>query len=36
VEEKYPELVGGCGVYIATSAHGPFVHIDARGYRARW
>jgi uncharacterized protein YcbK (DUF882 family) len=36
VEEKYPELVGGCGVYVATSAHGPFIHIDARGYRARW
>ncbi|MFT5140825.1 MAG: hypothetical protein ACI9H8_000052 [Lysobacterales bacterium] len=27
---------GGIGIYPATSAHGPFVHIDARGYRARW
>jgi hypothetical protein len=36
VEEAHPELVGGCGVYSATSAHGPFTHIDARGYRARW
>lgn len=27
---------GGVGIYRATSAHGPFVHIDARGYRARW
>jgi uncharacterized protein YcbK (DUF882 family) len=36
VEQKYPELVGGCGIYAANSAHGPFVHIDARGYRARW
>lgn len=36
VEQKYPELVGGIGVYKATSAHGPFVHIDVRGKRARW
>jgi hypothetical protein len=36
VELAHPELVGGCGVYSATSAHGPFTHIDARGYRARW
>ncbi len=36
VEQKYPELVGGVGVYRATGAHGPFVHIDARGTRARW
>lgn len=36
VERKYPELVGGLGVYRATGAHGPFVHIDARGERARW
>jgi uncharacterized protein YcbK (DUF882 family) len=36
VERANPELVGGCGVYPATSAHGPFTHIDARGYRARW
>ncbi len=36
VEAKYPSLVGGIGVYPATSAHGPFVHIDVRGSRARW
>jgi uncharacterized protein YcbK (DUF882 family) len=36
VERAHPELVGGCGYYPATSAHGPFTHIDARGYRARW
>jgi len=36
VEESHPELVGGIGIYPATSAHGPFVHIDARGTRARW
>lgn len=36
VERAHPELVGGCGVYVATSAHGPFIHIDTRGYPARW
>jgi uncharacterized protein YcbK (DUF882 family) len=36
VERRHPELVGGVGVYPANSAHGPFTHIDARGYRARW
>lgn len=29
-------LVGGMGLYPRTSQHGPFVHIDARGFRARW
>jgi hypothetical protein len=36
VEARYPELVGGCGIYPGNGAHGPFVHVDARGYRARW
>jgi hypothetical protein len=36
VERKNPQLVGGVGIYPANSAHGPFVHIDARGTRARW
>jgi Peptidase M15 len=36
VEAAHPELVGGVGVYPATAAHGPFVHIDVRGTRARW
>lgn len=36
VERAHPDLVGGCGVYVATAAHGPFVHIDTRGYPARW
>jgi hypothetical protein len=26
VEQKYPELVGGAGLYVATSAHGPYIH----------
>lgn len=29
-------LHGGVGVYRANAAHGPFVHVDARGQRARW
>lgn len=36
VEATHPELVGGAGVYPAESGHGPFIHIDSRGYRARW
>lgn len=36
VEAAHPELVGGCGVYTAAPGHGPFIHIDTRGYRARW
>lgn len=29
-------FVGGMGEYPSTRAHGPFVHVDLRGYRARW
>ncbi|HET8654678.1 MAG TPA: hypothetical protein VFL93_04130 [Longimicrobiaceae bacterium] len=36
VEREHPDLVGGAGLYAATDAHGPFIHIDTRGYRARW
>ena len=36
VEAAHPSLVGGCGIYSGTSAHGPFTHIDTRGYPARW
>jgi hypothetical protein len=31
-----PEQIGGAAAYPATAAHGPFVHLDTRGYRARW
>ncbi|HEY3128937.1 MAG TPA: peptidase M15A [Acidobacteriota bacterium] len=27
---------GGLGMYDSTAAHGPFVHVDVRGYSARW
>ena len=36
VERQYPALVGGIGIYKACCGHGPFTHIDVRGYRARW
>jgi len=36
VEREHPDLVGGLSAYRANSAHGPFVHVDARGVRARW
>jgi hypothetical protein len=29
-------LKGGAGVYHANAAHGPYIHVDARGYIARW
>jgi hypothetical protein len=28
--------IGGIGIYDSTPAHGPFVHVDVRGTRARW
>jgi hypothetical protein len=36
VEAAHPDLVGGLSPYNANSAHGPFVHVDARGTKARW
>ncbi|HET6230984.1 MAG TPA: hypothetical protein VFE05_13005 [Longimicrobiaceae bacterium] len=36
VEAKYPNLIGGIGIYAPTGAHSGFVHIDTRGFRARW
>lgn len=36
VEQKYPHLVGGIGLYAPSAGHSGFVHIDTRGYRARW
>ncbi len=28
--------IGGLGLYPGTASHGPFVHLDVRGLRARW
>lgn len=36
VDREHPDLVGGCGIYHAGPGHGPFTHIDTRGFRARW
>ena len=36
VEARYPELVGGTGLYAYSGRSGPFAHIDVRGVRARW
>lgn len=36
VVSRYPDLVGGAGIYDDNGVHGPFIHIDARGYSARW
>lgn len=36
VERAHPELLGGIGTYKACCGHGPFIHVDTRGYRARW
>ena len=36
VERDHPSLIGGIGVYTPTGAHNGFIHVDTRGYRARW
>jgi hypothetical protein len=36
VEAEHPELVGGEGIYRANRQHGPFLHVDVRGWPARW
>lgn len=36
VERANRSLVGGVGTYVACCGHGPFTHVDVRGYRARW
>jgi hypothetical protein len=36
VESDHPELVGGEGIYRANRQHGPFLHVDVRGWPARW
>ena len=33
---EYGALVGGAAAYRANASHGPFLHVDARGYPARW
>lgn len=33
---EYEEYIGGLGSYRRTASHSPFIHIDTRGYKARW
>jgi uncharacterized protein YcbK (DUF882 family) len=33
---KEKKMAGGMGLYSGTRYHGPFVHVDVRGKRARW
>lgn len=33
---EFGPRVGGLGIYGSTAAHGPFIHVDVRGSRARW
>jgi hypothetical protein len=32
----YQRFLGGLGRYEKSNNHGPFVHVDVRGFRARW
>jgi uncharacterized protein YcbK (DUF882 family) len=37
VERRHPRLVGGIGIYPPRrGSHSGFVHLDTRGFRARW
>lgn len=36
VELRHPSLVGGLGIYTSGHSRTTYVHIDARGKRARW
>lgn len=33
---EFKNCQGGLGIYNGTGAHGPFVHVDMRGFKARW
>jgi hypothetical protein len=35
-DPEYRQFAGGLGSYEKTQAHGPFVHVDVRGWGARW
>lgn len=35
-EDYATQFTGGLGKYPPNPVRGPFVHVDARGYRARW
>lgn len=33
---EFGPRIGGLGIYGSTESHGPFIHVDVRGARARW
>ncbi len=35
-DDHFVRLTGGLSAYPATEFHGPFVHVDTRGKKARW
>lgn len=35
-KEFYRPLVGGIAKYRSNGSHGPFIHLDSRGFKARW
>ncbi len=35
-QEGTSAVAGGLGLYLENERHGPFIHIDVRGHRARW
>lgn len=35
-DDEFGDLVGGLGEYGPNTVRGPFVHVDERGWRARW
>ncbi len=35
-EEKYKWLIGGLGAYSGNGNHHGFIHVDTRGFKARW
>lgn len=35
-DPAYAHLLGGMGTYTSNDYHGPFVHVDVRGFKIRW
>ena len=35
-EAWFKPMLGGLGAYDRTASHGPFVHVDVRGFLAHW
>jgi hypothetical protein len=36
LDEVFMPFLGGLGIYIRSKSHGPFIHVDTRGFRALW